>query len=101
MNTVIETPTFSKQADRIWSEEERLRFIGWIANHPLAGEVIPNTEGVRKIRWTVKGKGKRGGVRVIYFNQLAEGMLYLLTIYKKADRENIAVNEIKGLADGH
>ncbi len=66
MRTVVETPTFRKQADKIWSEEEHLDFISYIAAHPDAGAVIPGTDGARKIRWSNDGSGKKGGVRVIY-----------------------------------
>ena len=95
MKTVIETDAFKKQADSIWSEEERLDFIQWLASNPEAGDVIPNAEGARKVRWTVKGAGKRGGVRVIYFNVTEEDVIYLITMYKKANQENIHSKEIK------
>jgi hypothetical protein len=68
MRTVIETPTFQKQADKIWAESERFEFIDWIAANPLAGDVIPGADGARKVRWGRAGSGKRGGVRVVYFN---------------------------------
>lgn len=95
MRTVIETPTFVKQAAAIWSEEERLAFISWIAANPSAGDVIPGAEGARKIRWSVQSKGKRGGVRVIYFHLSEQGVVYLVAIYRKSDRENLSVSEIK------
>jgi hypothetical protein len=50
--------------------DERLEFVGWIAANPLAGDVIPGSGGCRKVRWSRSGMGKRGGVRVIYFNRL-------------------------------
>ena len=95
MQTVIETPTFTKQADKIWSEDERLSFVDYIVQNPTAGDVIPNADGARKVRWAVKGTGKRGGVRVIYFNQDAEGVIYLVAIYQKSDKSNITGKEIK------
>ncbi|NOQ35743.1 MAG: DNA-binding protein [Methylococcaceae bacterium] len=95
MKTVIETPTFQKQADKIWTEDERLDFIDWIAANPLAGDVIPHAEGARKIRWATKGKGKRGGVRVIYFNLSEKGIIYLITLYQKSATENLSPTEIK------
>lgn len=58
MRTVIETPTFQKQAEKIWSESERVKFIDWIAVNPLAGDVIPNADGARKVRWGRAGTGK-------------------------------------------
>lgn len=80
---------------QIRSEDERLDFIQWIALNPESGDVIPNAEGARKIRWSIKGTGKRGGVRVIYFNQLDDGFLYLVAIYKKSKQSNMTPNEIK------
>ena len=49
MRTVIETPTFQKQAEKLWSEDERLAFIDWIAENSLAGDVIPGADGARKV----------------------------------------------------
>jgi mRNA-degrading endonuclease RelE of RelBE toxin-antitoxin system len=94
MRTVIETPTFQKQADKIWTEAERLDFVTWIAQNPLAGDVIPNADGARKVRWSISGKGKRGGVRVIYFNLSEQGIIYLITLYQKSEQENIKINNI-------
>ncbi len=50
VRTVIETPTFQRQAEKLWSEDERLAFIDWIAANPLAGDVIPGADGARKVR---------------------------------------------------
>ncbi len=61
MRTVIETPTFQKQAEKLWSEDERLAFIDWIAANPLAGDVIPAANGARKVRWSRAGSGKSAG----------------------------------------
>jgi len=68
MRTVIETPTFQKQAEKLWTEDERVGFIDWIAVNPLAGDVIPGADGARKVRWNRTGLGKSGGARVIYFH---------------------------------
>jgi len=95
MRTVIETPTFQKQAGKIWSEEERMAFINWIAEHPTAGEVIPGTDGARKVRWSVAGKGKSGGIRVIYFNLTEQGTVVLITLYQKAEQAHIQPSDLK------
>lgn len=95
MRTVIETPTFRKQADELWSEDERLAFVTWIAANPLAGDVIPGAHGARKVRWSVASQGKRGGVRVIYFNLSDEGVVYLVALYRKSEQENMSVQDIK------
>jgi mRNA-degrading endonuclease RelE of RelBE toxin-antitoxin system len=95
MRTVIETPTFQKQAEKIWSEDERLAFIDWIAANPLAGDVIPGADGARKIRWAIAGKGKRGGVRVIYFNLAGQTTIVLVALYQKADQATLLPGDIK------
>lgn len=95
MRTVIETPTFQKQADKIWSESERLEFIAWIAANPLAGDVIPGADGARKVRWGRAGSGKRGGVRIVYFNLTEQGVVILVLLYAKANQANVQPNDIE------
>jgi mRNA-degrading endonuclease RelE of RelBE toxin-antitoxin system len=94
MFTVVETPTFQKQADKVWSAAQRHAFIDWIASNPTAGDVIAGADGARKVRWGAQGRGKRGGVRVIYFNLNAEGLLVLVAVYAKAERDNLPAHEI-------
>ncbi|MDS4015352.1 MAG: DNA-binding protein [Candidatus Accumulibacter sp.] len=94
MRTVIETPTFQKQAAKLWSEDKRLSFIDWIAANPLAGDVIPGADGARKVRWSRAGSGKSGGVRVIYFNLSAQEVVLLVAAYGKADRSTMRPDEI-------
>ncbi|KAG8151403.1 transcriptional regulator [Burkholderia catarinensis] len=84
MYTVIETEVFQRYAADIWHDGEREAFIDLLANHPLAGNVIPGTGGLRKIRWSRAGMGKRGGTRVIYYNVLDDECLWLLIVYTKA-----------------
>lgn len=66
MLTIVETSIFIKYAKMVWNDEERVEFINWIAANPLAGDVIPNSGGCRKVRWSREGMGKRSGVRVIF-----------------------------------
>ena len=97
MFTLAETPTFVSEADRLWSEAERVEFLSWLAVNPNAGEVIPGSGGCRKVRWSRAGAGKRGGVRVIYFTKLSEGEIWLLLIYSKAVRDNIPGHLLKAI----
>ena len=89
MFTVIETPIFSKLCLDYWTEDERGAFAAWIAANPESGDVIPGSGGCRKVRWSRSGSGKRGGVRVIHYNQLADGRIYLLLIYAKSAKDNV------------
>jgi mRNA-degrading endonuclease RelE of RelBE toxin-antitoxin system len=95
MRTVIETPTFQKQAATVWRAEERDAFINFIAENPDAGEVIPGADGARKVRWVRPGMGKRGGARVIYFHLVQDEVVLLVMIYAKAERENVKPTQIK------
>jgi len=90
MFTVIETSTFTRMVDDYWNEDERSEFAVWIAAHPESGDVVPGSGGCRKVRWSRSGMGKRGGVRVIHYNRLENGEIYLLLIYAKSARDNIA-----------
>jgi hypothetical protein len=82
----------------VWNAEQYQDFVIYIANNPEAGVVIPGSGGVRKIRWSKRGSGKRGGVRVIYFNN-SDYETWLLAIYGKSERESIPAHELKKIRD--
>ncbi len=95
MLTVIETLLFQRQWPLYWSEEERGEFAAFIAKDPFAGVVVRDSGGIRKARWSRKGSGKSGGVRVIYFTRLAEGEVVLLTLYAKSKTDNLTGAKLK------
>ena len=98
MFTVIETPVFLRYAVKVWDDAEREDFITWLAEHPDAGDVITATGGLRKVRWSRSGMGKRGGVRVIYMWRNAQGELVLLTVYAKAEHDTLSNAFLRSLA---
>lgn len=67
MFTIVETAAFKRDADAIWTTDERVEFCAWLAANPEAGDVIPGADGCRKVRWSASNRGKRGGARVVYF----------------------------------
>jgi hypothetical protein len=83
LRTVAETTVFSRYAAEIWSDSELMEFISWIASNPDAGDVIPGSGGCRKVRWSMRGRGKRGGARVIYFCAHND-VIWLLIAYSKS-----------------
>jgi hypothetical protein len=99
MYTIIETPTFQEDARKLWSEEERGAFCAWLAVNPEGGQVIPGSGGCRKVRWSMTGAGKRGGVRVIYFNRLPSGEIWLLVIYRKSVTGNIPAHILRAIRE--
>lgn len=99
MYTIAETPVFTRYVADYWSEAERGEFCAWLANNPFAGDVIPGSGGCRKVRAALAGQGKRGGVRVIYYNLLEDGTIWLLTIYGKGARENIPAHILRAIKE--
>ena len=93
--TVAQTAVFQKYAADIWSDDELDQFVNWIAHNPLAGDAIPGTGGLRKVRWGAGGRGKRGGARVIYYWQDAAGKIWLCRIYAKNEAENLPAAEVR------
>jgi hypothetical protein len=93
----IETPVFTRQVQELLSDEVYTGFQWYLALNPRAGEVIQGTGGLRKVRWSVPGAGKRGGVRVIYFHVAAQSQLRLLLIYRKGVKDDLTAAEKKTL----
>ncbi|MCL1825257.1 MAG: type II toxin-antitoxin system RelE/ParE family toxin [Betaproteobacteria bacterium] len=101
MYTVIEHPTFQRQAAAIWTDAELEAFIDWIAANPMAGDVIKGTSpAARKVRWKRRGTGKSGGVRVIYYYLDEDCAVFLSFIYTKAAMDAMSAKEINQLAKG-
>lgn len=87
--SVIETPAFLAATRRLMDEADRTLLVDYLAHHPMAGDVMPGTGGVRKVRWGLEGRGKRGGARVIHFYHDAGMPLFLLTAFAKNERADL------------
>jgi mRNA-degrading endonuclease RelE of RelBE toxin-antitoxin system len=95
----IETSTFTKLIGKYLSDDEYLGLQKFLLKRPDAGVIIRGTGGVRKLRWAISGRGKSGGVRVIYYWQARDGEIWLLTIYGKSERETIAAHVLRKIAE--
>lgn len=95
--TVVEVEPFPAKAAQVWNDEERLEFVGFIASNPEAGDVMAGSGGVRKVRWSRSGTGKRGGVRVIYYFHDESIPLFLLTVYPKNQKDNLSAAELRAM----
>lgn len=91
--TVVQLANFEKATKGVLTPAEVEGLIAYLANHPDEGAVIPETGGLRKLRWASQGKGKRGGARVIYYFRDLNMPLYLLTAYGKGEKLNISPRE--------
>jgi RelE toxin of RelE / RelB toxin-antitoxin system len=97
--TIAETEIFSALWPDYWTAEEFGEFCTWLALNPDAGDVIKGSGGCRKVRWTVAGRGKRGGVRAIYCKRLAEGKIWLLVMYAKNVRASISTEHLRQIRE--
>ncbi len=95
----IELSSFSRYRENFFSDEQFSELQRFLIDNPKAGDVIPGTRGVRKLRWMRTGMGKRSGLRVIYFVQDDMGRIWLLTVYGKNARENISVKTLNALRE--
>jgi len=88
--SVVETPEFLSATRKLMTDDERVLLVDYLAYNPASGDLIPGTGGVRKLRWGLAGRGKRGGARVIYFHHDAGMPLFALTAYAKNERADLS-----------
>lgn len=98
MQTIVELPEFQRKTDKLLSNSERLSIINYLAAHPASGDIMQGTGGIRKLRWSAQGKGKSGGVRVIYYYHNESIPLFLLTLFGKGEKANLSKSERNDLA---
>ena len=99
MMRFIETSIFTKLIGKYLSDDEYADLQSFLLKHPKAGAVIRQTSGVRKLRWKIQGKGKSGGIRVIYYFKVSEDEIWILTVYGKSERESIPSHILKKIVE--
>lgn len=99
MLTFVETKLFTKLVGQYLSDEEYAALQGAIAANPEAGDLVRGSGGVRKLRWGATGRGKRGGVRIIYYLRLRQGQVWMLTLYAKNEAASIPAPVLKKIKE--
>ena len=99
MFSFVETRLFTRLVQEYLSDDEYSQLQQAIIANPEIGTIIPSSGGVRKMRWAVAGRGKRGGIRVIYFLRTQHGQVWMLTLYAKNVAENIPAHVLKQIKD--
>ena len=87
---IIETSVFTRQVQKLLSDEEYRHLQIELSNRPNMGVIIPGSGGLRKVRWGLRGRGKCGGVRVIYYWAVEQSHLFMLLIYPKNVRDDLS-----------
>ena len=95
--TVLQLPKFKAEATELIGTDGIEAIAVYLIDHPDAGDVIPGSGGVRKLRWAAKGKGKRGGARIIYLHVMITARIYLIRCYAKNVKTNLTADEKKQL----
>lgn len=96
---IIETSLFTKMLPDYLSDDDYRSLQSYLLHMPDSGDIVRGSGGVRKVRWAPSGKGKSGGVRVIYYWRKSEHEVWMLTLYSKSERATIPGNVLKQIAE--
>lgn len=91
----IETPVFSSELHKFLPDDDYRALQLALIFRPEQGAVIPGSGGLRKLRWALQGKGKRGGLRIIYYWEPKEELIYLLFLYPKNQQDDLSPTQLK------
>ena len=91
----IETPVFTRRIAEILTDDEYRSLQEKLVENPMAGKLIPRGKGLRKYRWALSGRGKRGGARIIYYLYLSDDKIYMLFPYRKSDQGELTAEQMK------
>jgi hypothetical protein len=95
--TVLQLPKFKAEATEVIGADGIEAVAVYLSGYPDAGDVIPGAGGARKLRWAAKGKGKRGGARIIYVYLIVAARIYLIRCYAKNTKTDLTPDEKKEL----
>ena len=93
----IESRIFTRFLNDYLNDDEYRELQAHLADNPEAGDIIPRSGGIRKVRWGGSGRGKRGGTRIIYYWQVPNSEIYLLTLYSKGEMSDLSAKELEAL----
>ncbi len=99
MFSFIETKLFSQLRESYLADDDYAKLQEALIERPERGAVIPGSGGVRKLRWAQPGRGKRGGIRVVYYAKVRDGVLFMLTLYAKNEEENIPAHILRKIRE--
>jgi len=94
---IVETSVFTRQIRSLLKDDEYKELQEKLVMNPVAGAVIPGSGGLRKLRWAVEGRGKSGGIRVIYYYVAPDDWIFMLAAYAKSAKDDLTAKEVAAL----
>jgi len=94
---IIETPTFTRRIQDVLADDEYRLLQTQLVQKPDSGKIIPGSGGLRKLRWSTSGRGKRGGIRVIYYWFVSPEIILMLFAYPKNEQDDLTPDQLKQL----
>ncbi len=94
---IVETSVFTRQIRGLLKDDEYKALQEKLVMNPLAGSVIPGSGGLRKLRWAIEGRGKGGGIRVIYYYVASDDWIFMLAAYAKSAKDDLTAKEVVAL----
>ena len=99
MISFVESKLFTRLVGDYLSDDQYAELQVALAEGPERGAIVPGSGGVRKLRWAQPGRGKRGGLRVIYYARTHEGVIWMLTIYAKNEEQNVPAHVLRKIKE--
>ncbi|HEY7673809.1 MAG TPA: type II toxin-antitoxin system RelE/ParE family toxin [Burkholderiales bacterium] len=99
MFSFVESKLFTRLVGDYFTDDEYAELQAALAEAPERVAIVPGSGGVRKLRWAQPGRGKRGGIRVIYYAKTREGVIWMLTIYAKNEEQNIPAHVLRRIKE--
>lgn len=97
MAVFFETSAFTRRVTALLSDDNYAALQQVLVENPKAGDLIPGSGGLRKLRWGLEGRGKRGGARVIYYYVVSREQFYMLLIYGKSEQDDLSAEQLRML----
>jgi hypothetical protein len=94
---IVETPIYTKRVQGLITDDEYRLLQTHLVNRPDVGKIVPGSGGLRKLRWSAGGHGKRGGIRVIYYWFVSKDIILLLYAYPKGKRDDLTTEQLRQL----
>jgi len=91
---IIETTIYTKYISKLLTDSEYKELQDYLVKYPKSGNIIKNSGGLRKLRWKTKTKGKRGGIRNIYYYYENKNTLYMIYVYEKVKKDDLSKEEL-------